>query len=249
MINVDLDGLIEKSNRVGTVYYVDKQGEIISKKCLGCDVTKKLCDFNKDRESLAGKESRCKECRSKDKQKWRATKKSDISYRRREAKRNQEYYKTNKERKINYVRKWREVNPEKEAIIAMRRRARKKELPNTLTSSEWEAVFNYFNRSCALTGRKGEVQRDHVIPLSIGRGGTILGNIIPLHRDLNASKYNLNFFDWFAESRESFGLDQRRFDEIVAYLAESNGMTAQEYEQYVRWCHDNPRYKGEEVAE
>ena len=65
--------------------------------------------------------------------------------------------------------------------------------------------------------------------------------MIPLRADLNISKSARCIFDWFYDVKDHFNLPQTKFDELIEYLADINGMTANEYEDYVRWCHDNPR--------
>lgn len=82
---------------------------------------------------------------------------------------------------------------------------------------------------------------DHVIPLTAGHGGTTYENIVPLRADLNISKHNACIFKWFADNRERFDLSQRKFDELIEYLADINEVTTKEYEEFVYWCHDNPR--------
>lgn len=67
-------------------------------------------------------------------------------------------------------------------------KARKRNLPNSLTSSEWVSAVNYFNGCCAVCGRQlsdlfatHSVGMDHWIPLTDPDcPGTIAANIIPL---------------------------------------------------------------------
>lgn len=172
-----------------------------------------------------------------------------------------EYYYKNRERRSLYYRKWIEENadrksamdleyernnPEKKSLYRQRRRARRANLPDTLTHEQQEEILERFEGGCSLTADTEDIQMDHVIPLSIGHGGTVFGNIIPLRASLNSSKQDRNIFDWFADNKERFNLSQRKFDELIAYLAEINDMTPKEYEEYVRWCHDNPREVGSE---
>lgn len=133
-------------------------------------------------------------------------------------------------------------------MALQRRIARQKNLPNTLTTVGANEILTKFKNKCAITG-DGNYHMDHVIPISAGHGGTVYGNMIPLRADLNISKSDRNIFDWFADNRERFGLEQRKFDELIEYLADINGMTTQEYEEYVRRCHDNPRTVDEVIDE
>lgn len=237
----NMSGLKRKFNRAGTEYYENDKGEIIAKQCLECSSLKIIEEFNSYIGSLGGREARCRTCRAATKREWRKTKQGCSNYRSNEAERSRKYYRTNSKERMEYIRKWREDNPEKEALIALRRRARKRSLPHSITEEEWETTLKYFNGGCALTGETYEIHRDHVIPLSTGHGGTIVENLIPLRADLNITKNNRNIFEWFSNNKEHFELEQRKFDELVEYLADTNNMTPQEYEEYVQWCHDNPR--------
>lgn len=97
-----------------------------------------------------------------------------------------------------------------------------------------------FHFRCALTG-ESVIHLDHVIPLAIGHGGTLVKNIIPLRKDLNLNKKDKNIFEWFDANKERFNLPQERFDRLIEWLASANAMSVDEYRDYVYWCHANPR--------
>ncbi len=118
------------------------------------------------------------------------------------------------------------------------RRAKSKQLPHNLTHHEKQLILRRFGGACCLTGEKSDVHLDHVIPVSIGHGGTSFGNIIPLRGDLNISKNDRNIFEWFTENRIRFGLSQERFDEVIEWLASSNGWSVGDYRGFVYWCHN-----------
>jgi len=154
---------------------------------------------------------------------------------------NKEYYaergrnhrEANKESIAERMRNYQADNLESYRIRKQRRRARKQALPDTYAPED--KTF-----TCDLTGTP-DVHLDHVIPLSIGHGGTIEENMLPLRGDLNLSKSDHNIFEWFDANHERLGLSQRKFDELIAYLSDLNGLTPEEYREYVYWCHDNPR--------
>lgn len=153
----------------------------------------------------------------------------------------------------NQVRVFNNINKpitgiDEATLFNLNRRAEKLGLPASLTLESLKRLWRRFNQGCALTGDKS-ISFDHVIPMTLNRAGSEIGNIIPLRRDLNSSKSDRNIFDWFAENKERYNLEQRRFDELIAYLADINDMTTEEYEEYVRWCHDNPRTLDEIKAE
>jgi hypothetical protein len=150
------------------------------------------------------------------------------------------YYEDNSERKIEYIRSWRESNRDKVVLTTQLRRARKKELPSDFTHEQRKATLTYFG-GCALTSSTDDIHWDHIVPLAIGHCGTVNGNMIPLRSDLNISKNDRNLFEWYYSNKERYNLQQERFDKLIDWLASVNGMTTEEYEAYVYYCHDNPR--------
>jgi hypothetical protein len=148
------------------------------------------------------------------------------------------HYVENREKYALRSKLWQKENLDKCRLINHRYRARKRLLPNTLTEEQMSNVINFFG-GCALTYSK-EIHWDHVVPLATGHGGTILGNMIPLRMDLNASKQESNIFEWFEANRQRFNLEQERFDRLIEWLGKANGMTVEEYRDYVYECHANP---------
>jgi hypothetical protein len=123
---------------------------------------------------------------------------------------------------------------------ANKRRAYKLELPSIWGESDRIAMRSSFGDACALSGKE-DCDDDHFLPLSIGHGGTYLGNMYPLYFRYNRKKYTKNLFDWFEANRQRFELDQSRFDSLVAKLAEQNGLTSEEFREYTDWCFANTR--------
>lgn len=163
-----------------------------------------------------------------------------------------DYYEKNKEKAIVYRSKnrelilrqkkeWAKNNPEKVAMYQMKRRINTKYLPDTITEEEMLKIKGVFGNKCALSNNEEDLHWDHVIPISIGHGGSTKENLIPLSGYLNNSKYNANLFEWFNANRQRFNLKEDRFIFLIDYLAELNKMTVEEYRRYVYWCHDNPR--------
>jgi hypothetical protein len=260
--------LTEKRNRKGTVYYEDNS-VIVSKNCAKCDEVKTLDNYAKKKTGLGGRESTCKRCRAsyyaenkadyveryennkehhqelmqmyydvnkeslnEYQRKYYAENKVSISERHRE------YFASNKERIAEMCRNWRRNNPEKDALIAERRRARKKALPDNFTEAQMLRTFDFFG-GCALTGEVFDLHWDHVIPLATNTGGTTFGNMIPLRGDLNTSKRDANIFEWFERNKMRFNLSQTKFDSLVEWLAGVNGVTTDEYRNFVDGCFEN----------
>ncbi|PFE80023.1 hypothetical protein CN333_00045 [Bacillus thuringiensis] len=237
---------------------------VVGKECTKCGEWKPLDDgFNKEKSCLGGKRSRCKKCQAIANRQWCEENREKrlryySKYREKNRKiileRNRKYreenkekrsmyfskwYEENKEKRSKYYSKWQQDNPNKVALSRNRRRARKKALPDDFTIEQANDVLAHFEDGCSLT-RDTDIHWDHVIPLTTGHGGTIFGNMIPLRSDLNESKNGSNIFEWFEANRQRFELSQAKFDRLIAWLAAVNEMTAEEYRDYVYWCHANP---------
>jgi hypothetical protein len=146
-----------------------------------------------------------------------------------------------RERVKEYARNYYAENPDLYKSNRQVRRAIEKALPTDPNFGNlWLDVVERFG-GCALTGKTEEIELDHFICIATGHGGTIMENCIPLHKDLNRNKRDKNPFDWFEESKEEFNLDEDRWFELISYLAIRNDMTVEEYEQFIRWCYENPR--------
>jgi len=191
---------------------------VSGKECTICGKWNSLEDYAKDTRGLGGRESRCKACVAEFGRNLREN---------------------NKEREAERIRNWRKANPEKEALKKQRRRAREKNLPDNFTKEQMSATFNYFG-GCVLTGDGGSIDWDHAVPLATGEVGTIYGNMIPLRSDLNKSKNDSNIFEWFAVNKERFNLSQSKFDRLVEWLAEVNGMNIEQYRTYLYKCFEKP---------
>lgn len=152
-----------------------------------------------------------------------------------------EWHENNKARSRELNKIWRERNPDKKLINEHRRLARKRSLPDDFTLEQMVITFEFFGRGCALTGEKSDIQWDHLIPLSCGYGGTTFGNMIPLKSDLNFSKNGSNFFEWFDRNQSRFNLSIEKFLKTIDYIADINGMTREEYHNFLNTCFENKK--------
>jgi hypothetical protein len=221
------------------------------KECTKCGEWKPLeTGFHNQKSCIGGKAPQCKSCRNLQTRDWyERTRNQRLVYRKKYFQENRyrclesmrNWYKENRTHHLERNRKWREENRESDRLIKQRRSAREYLLPDNWTSEQRREVWLYFNNTCALTGEINDIHADHVIPLAVGHGGTIHGNMIPLRSDLNVSKQDSNIFEWFSENRERFNLSEERFNRLIEYLATLNGLTVDEYRQFVYWCHENPR--------
>lgn len=149
------------------------------------------------------------------------------------------YYNANRQKIIKRVTDYRVERPEISRASIQRRKSRKRHLPFVIDSQHMVSEFKeVFNNVCALAGTNVKLHIEHYIPLAIGHGGTYVGNIYPLEATLNCSKKDTNPFEWI---RTRPDIDANRFDAVVAYLADLNGLTTGEYRQFVDWCYANPR--------
>lgn len=101
----------------------------------------------------------------------------------------------NREYHIRWNREWNKT--EKGKANAQRggfkRRARKRDIINTLTAEEWIEILKEYKFKCAYCGCEftlfNRETRDHVIPISKG-GDNIKENVIPACRSCNSKKYD-----------------------------------------------------------
>lgn len=137
---------------------------------------------------------------------------------------------------------WKKENHEKALTYKHRRRAMKAALPYDLTAAEWHDIcYEKFNGCCALSGTNENLTLDHFVALKTGHGGTILGNVYPLNRDLNSSKGDKNPFEWVKREDIRKRIDMNKFDSLVEYLAEQNGLTVDSFRAFVYQAYGNPR--------
>jgi len=201
-------------------------------KCTICEKVKKLESFHKNKQRPNGYCSRCIECHKEYMREWRRTNhEKTLQYSR-------EWKENNKERVLELEKKYRRRNKESIRVSKQNRIARKLNLPNTLTNKDVKDIKESFKDECAISGDDFE-SLDHFIPLSTGHGGTFKRNIIPLSIAMNSSKRNRNPFEW----AETYLTEEQRsnFYKVVEYLAELNGLTVDEYREFVFWCFENKR--------
>lgn len=120
---------------------------------------------------------------------------------------------------------WRKENKKALNIRGQIRRAKKRELPHTLTIKQWEETKEHFNDSCAYCGvteseHKNQFEQvlhqEHIIPLS-GGGGYTKDNIIPSCHKCNSSKGDSNLKDWY-QSKNYY--DKEKEDKILNFIKE-----------------------------
>lgn len=135
-----------------------------------------------------------------------------------------------------YDRYYRKVM--KESYVKKRNEVLKK-LPNELTKNELKQLRR--SAVCDLTGRNDDVTIDHFIPVEWGHGGVYIGNIYFISRKLNSSKSSINPFERIKKPEVLNVVDFSKWNKLISRLAEDNGLTINEFEEYVNWCEKNKR--------
>lgn len=123
-----------------------------------------------------------------------------------------EHYQKNKTH-INKVNNEYYLNhPEVAKAAIQRRKARKKNLPDTFTPEDWQRALDYFEGVCAICGRSPDlchvIAMDHWIPLTSPDSlGTVAENIVPMchsrkggSNGCNNSKTNKHPLVWLTQS-------------------------------------------------
>lgn len=123
------------------------------------------------------------------------------------------WYQANKEHVREYRKRYTQNHLHEARVYKSIRKARKNELPDTLTNEQWLRALSYFEGCCAVCGRPlnglfHDPAADHWIPLSYegdDNPGTVALNIVPLcHGEggCNNSKHNKMPDEWL---RQTFG--------------------------------------------
>jgi len=92
-----------------------------------------------------------------------------------------------------YNKSWRRTEKGKACIQrgSNKRRARERDIINTLTAKEWIDILKQYKFRCAYCGKEFNLfdrpERDHIIPVSKG-GNNIKENVVPACRRCNARK-------------------------------------------------------------
>lgn len=173
--------------------------------------------FRKRSDSKDGLRGYCRDCHDLYAKEW--DKRHPERVRQNARTKTARYRSRNREMVRERTREWKQNNPEKIRAYRNRHRrrfvvykenreARRRNLPNTLTSEEWENALSFFDYQCAvcerpLNGLFHTAAADHWIPLSDPDcPGTTVLNIIPLchgQDGCNNSKSNKHPDQWLVE--------------------------------------------------
>ena len=134
--------------------------------------------------------------------------------------RQKKYQDDNKELLSEKRRKYTSDNLDKFRIYNQRRRALKKQLPNTLTPQQWEQCEKDFDYTCCYCGQAKKLTIEHFKPIS-KFGELTANNVLPACPSCNSSRGNRDFSTWF--KRQPFYTPEREA-KILSYLGYVNGV-------------------------
>ena len=110
------------------------------------------------------------------------------------------YYEEHKEQLKIWRKNWKQKNPDKIRTYTHRKRAKRKLLPATLTTKQWQIIKDYFNNKCCYCGKELPLEQEHFIPAAKS-GGFTHNNIICACRSCNLSKTDHLFWDWYPKQK------------------------------------------------
>lgn len=122
-------------------------------------------------------------------------------------------------------------------------RAKKHGLPSTITLELREKAKAEQGYKCILSGSP-DIVTEHITPLSWETGfGDTYGNVVFMTHELNVSKRDKNIFEWIKTQPKEY--QERFYNVLVPMMAERNGMTSKEYEEFVNRSYENRRKNNE----
>lgn len=84
-----------------------------------------------------------------------------------------------------------------------------------LTATQWQAILEIFNYTCAYCSCGGKLTMDHIIPVS--KGGTLTkSNIIPACQHCNSSRRDKDIHDWLQ------GICSANREKVLWYINEGH---------------------------
>ncbi len=114
----------------------------------------------------------------------------------------------------NYAKAYYKRNKEKIILRTTRRIYQQNNLVSDLTVEQWNEALNFFGNECAYCGDGGRLEKEHIIPVSMG-GGFTKKNIIPSCPACNQSKLNRPLDKWY---KYSFHYTEQRLSKIVEWI-------------------------------
>ena len=149
------------------------------------------------------------------------------------------YYYANREHALEVVKRWATNNPEKVKAFSYKRRTLKQALPSTLTSEQLNLLMEIQEHKCILSDKADNLHLEHFIPISWGVGGNTFENCYYMDGFINISKGNRNAFEWIKTQPKDY--QHRFYHLLVPMLSDRNGMTVEEFTDYIYECEANKK--------
>lgn len=151
--------------------------------CARCKTELPINNFSRNKGNKSGLHSACKSCELERDREYMSCESVRERYREYRRGYRKDYYSTDHGKMIN-----------KRNI--QKRRARKNNTIYNYSKSTWESTLLEFDNECGYCGSAGNLQQEHVTPLSKG-GYYTKQNIIPACSFCNASKRDADLMDWY----------------------------------------------------
>ncbi|WP_224771192.1 HNH endonuclease [Metabacillus idriensis] len=199
------------------------------KTCNTCESEHPLTQefYSQSKVNKSGFRNKCKQCEREHSRKYYQENKAKVNKRNKEYQKNhvqdlqeyrKTYYKENHEKILFQKRKYLKANRDRYVMHKQLRRAKEKQLFNTLTAEQWKTIKQTFDNKCAYCGEKRKLTKDHFIPLS-KNGEYSFQNIIPACLSCNSSKKDKDFSEWYLN--QNF-YDVYRENKIMRHLKYEN---------------------------
>ena len=115
---------------------------------------------------------------------------------------------------------WGKKNIDKVRVKTQRYRAKKRNLPHTLTDAQWQEIKSYFHGRCAYCGEEKPLAQDHVRPVFLG-GEYTHNNVVCSCRECNSSKGFKSLEEWYPKFKH---YSPEREQKILSCLGYKNGV-------------------------
>ena len=132
---------------------------------------------------------------------YNQNKRSDV-FRKTDAVYHYRYRKLNRDRCIEYERRWRAAHPGVNACNNAKRRALQREAEGGFTPEEFRLKCEAYENRCVYCNEEVSLTIDHVIPLSRG-GSNSIENIVPACNHCNSTKGTKTYSEFLEYIRPS----------------------------------------------
>ena len=122
---------------------------------------------------------------------------------------------------------------DKRTVYKQRERARKIGAPDNYTLEDYLELKEFANGVCMISGKKAELQIDHVQALSKRWLGSTKGNIILVSEEVNQAKRDMSLFEFIKSERSKGLVDKEQLMKTLEYLAKANNMELAQYIEFL----------------